>query len=374
MRELVAIALPAGAGYVNAIRSVWDDGDAFMPLDPRLPVTERQRVIDALAPTALIDRYGTRAALSGGRPVEPGDALVIATSGTTGLPKGVVHTHASIAASAEATSTALNIEPAVDTWLACLPLAHIGGLSVVLRALHTATPLVVHDAFDPLTVMAAVREHRVTRISLVTRALQQIDPSVFTTVLLGGAAPPADRPSNCIATYGMTETGSGVVYEGWALDGVDLRVDDDEQIWVRGSMLLRAYRSAESDVDPKDAGGWFATGDLGFFREDGRIGVSGRAGDVIVTGGEKVWPVRVEAAIADLPGVEDVAVVGRPDDRWGQVVTAIVVPTDAAFPPELGAIREAVKQSLPVWYAPHAMEIRTSLPKTDSGKIQRHLV
>jgi o-succinylbenzoate---CoA ligase len=372
--ELVALDLPAGPSYVEAIRRIWDNGDAFMPIDSRLPATERQRVFDTLAPTMLVDADGHRTRLAGGRMVEPGDALVIATSGTTGLPKGVVHTHASIAASADATSKALNIDPAIDTWLACLPLAHIGGLSVVLRALHTGTPLVIHDGFDAATVMSAVRKDRVTRVSLVTRALQQIDPAVFTTVLLGGAAPPADRPANCIATYGMTETGSGVVYEGWPLDGVELRVDNDEQIWVRGPMLLRAYRSANSDADPKDADGWFPTGDLGFFRDDGRIGVSGRAGDVIVTGGEKVWPSRVEAVIAELPGVKEVVVVGRPDDRWGHTVTAIVVPTDATKPPELGAIRDAVKQSLPVWYAPQVIEIRASLPETDSGKVQRHLL
>ncbi len=374
MRELVAIDLAPSPAYVNAITETWAAGDAFMPLDLRLPADERQRVLDSLAPTMLIDTNGERTRLLGGRLVEPGDALVIATSGTTGLPKGVVHTHASIAASANSTSTALSIDPLIDTWLACLPLAHIGGLSVVLRALLTATPLVIHDRFDPANVMGAVRDLGVTRVSLVTRALQQVDPAVFTTVLLGGAAPPADRPANCIATYGMTETGSGVVYEGWPLANVELRVDDDEQIWVRGPMLLRAYRTAEGDVDPKDVDGWFPTGDLGFFREDGRIGVSGRAGDVIVTGGEKVWPSRVEAIIATMTGVSEVVVIGRPDERWGQAVTAIVVPSDQSALPDLGALRAAVKQTLPVWYAPHVLEVRSTLPKTESGKVQRHLL
>lgn len=373
MRELVVLDLPAGPAYVEAIKRVWDNGDAFMPIDQRLPLIERQKVFEALAPTMVVSADGASAPVRGGRLVEAGDALVISTSGTTGMPKGVVHTHASVEASSRATSAWLKVDPSLDRWLACLPVAHIGGLSVIIRALITGTPLTVHDRFDASAVTDAAISGGVTRVSLVTRALKQVDASLFTTVLLGGAAPPADRSTNCIATYGMTETGSGVVYEGWALDGVELRVDADEQIWVRGPMLLRAYRGLQGDVSATDVDGWFPTGDLGFFHPDGRIGVSGRAGDVIVTGGEKVWPSRVEPLIAAIDGVADVVVVGRPDSQWGQLVTAVIVPKGDEVP-TLDMLRAAVKMTLPAWYAPRQIEVVSVLPKTGSGKVQRHLV
>ena len=127
-------------------------------------------------------------------------------------------------------------------------------------------------------------------------ALARVDPTAFRTVLVGGQAPPPDRPANVIATYGLTETGSGIAYDGVPLDGVEIRIVDDE-IHVRGPMLLRAYRDGD---DPKDADGWLPTGDAGSF-EDGRLSVHGRIGDLIITGGENVWPVAVERVLAHPP-------------------------------------------------------------------------
>ena len=371
MPELVLLDVPAGDAYVVAIKSVLDNGDAFAPIDPRLPPAERRRVIEALRPTAVIASDGTRSPLSGGRPVEPGDAMVMTTSGTTGLPKPVVHTVSSIAASALATSCALDIDPASDRWLACLPLAHIGGMSVVLRSLLTGTPVTVLPGFDAETVTELALSGGVTRVSLVTKALRTIDPSLFRTVLLGGAAPPADRPANCIATYGMTETGSGVVYEKRALDSVELRIDETGGIWVRGPMLLRAYRMYADDIDPKTADGWFPTGDAGGFNADGSLFVSGRVGDVIVSGGEKIWPELVETLLGRHPLVAEAAISGQPDADWGSVVVAHVIPADPANPPNLDDLRAFVKESLPAWYAPKRLRLHVSLPRTGSGKVRR---
>src|SRR5438270_13688700 len=108
--------------------------------------------------------------------------------------------------------------------------------------------------------MAATGDEGVTLVSLVATALARVDTSRFRVIVLGGSAPPEDRPHNAVATYGMTETGSGVVYDGVPLDGVDVRIDEHGQIHVRGAMLLRTYRSG---IDPKDARGWFPTGGLG---------------------------------------------------------------------------------------------------------------
>ena len=165
----------------------------------------------------------------------------------------------------------------------------------------------------------------------------------------------------------MTETGSGVVYDGRPLDGVDVRIDDGGQVHLRGPMLLRAYRDG---ADALDADGWLATGDIGRWLDDGRLHVAGRAGDLIITGGENVWPEPVEAALRDRPGVLDVAVTGTPDDEWGHVVTAVVVPT-ADGPPALDALRAAVKEGLPAFCAPRRLVVVDAIPRTALGKVRR---
>jgi O-succinylbenzoic acid--CoA ligase len=153
------------------------------------------------------------------------------------------------------------------------------------------------------------------------------------------------------------------------LDGVELRVVDGE-VQVRAPMLLRAYRDG---TDPRTADGWFPTGDGGAWDgEAGRLRVFGRRDEVVVTGGEKVWPTAVERVLDRLPGVREVAVVGRPDPEWGQRVVALVVPADPAAPPLLDDVREAVRRELPAYAAPREVRLLRSLPRTASGKVARH--
>jgi O-succinylbenzoic acid--CoA ligase len=352
-RRLVVVEARGTGGFVEALRRAWDDGDAVFPLDPRLPAPARAAALAAVRPD---------------QPVEDGDALVVTTSGTTGEPKAAVLTHEAVAASAAATSARLGVEPDVDRWLACLPLAHVGGLGVVTRALLTGTPLTLLPAPDAVAVEQAAKDG-CTLVSLVPTLLGRIDAALFRTVVLGGSAMPADLPPNAVATYGMTETGGGLVYDRRPLDGVEVRTVDGE-VHVRGPMLLRAYRDG---TDPKDADGWLATGDGGEWDADaGRLRVSGRLADVIVTGGEKVWPAAVERLLAADPAVAEVAVFGRDDPTWGQRVVARVVPADAAAPPTLDHLRSVVRATLPAWAAPHELELTRSLPHTALGKVQRH--
>jgi O-succinylbenzoic acid--CoA ligase len=147
--QLVAVALPAGPAFVSCLRRLWDDGDALLPVDPRLPPAAVEVLLEQMAPSVVIDADGQAHARPGGRPTEPGDALVVPTSGSTGRPKGVVHTHDSVAASAVASSRRLAVDPSSDRWLCCLPVAHMGGLSVITRALHTGTPLEVGWSSPP---------------------------------------------------------------------------------------------------------------------------------------------------------------------------------------------------------------------------------
>jgi o-succinylbenzoate---CoA ligase len=363
--ELVALDC-VGEAFVDALRRAWDAGDAIAPLDPRLPGPARAAALDALRPTAMVDRGGGRTRVEGGEGMQDGDAVVVATSGTTGEPRAVVLTREAVAASARVSSTRLGVDPDRDRWLACLPLAHVGGLSVVTRALLTGTALTVHDAFDATATMAAA-DAGCTLTSLVPTALARIDPAAFRAILVGGQAPPRDRPPHVIATYGMTETGSGVVYDGVPLDGVEVRIADDGEIWLRGPMLLRAYRDG---TDPKTPDGWLPTGDLGELR-DGRLWVHGRRGDLIITGGENVWPTAVERVLGTHPAVAEVAVVGRPDAEWGHTVTALVVPRDPTAPPTLDALRAHAREALPAYAAPRRLELVSALPRTDLGKVRR---
>lgn len=365
MPHLVAIDLPGGPEFVEALERAWDTGNAVLPIDRRLPASARALLLESLAPDRLVDDEGMHELP--GRGVEVGDALVIATSGATGAPKGVVLTHDGVRASAYATSARLGITSS-DTWLACLPLSHVGGLSVVTRALQNNVGLIVHDGFDAARVEAAARDGA-TAVSLVTTALQRIDPALFRVIVLGGSRPPADRPSNVHTTYGLTETGSGVVYDGHPLDGVELMIGAGGEVLVRCKMLLRCYRDGSS---PVDADGWLHTGDLGKLLPDGRLHVEGRADDLIITGGENVWPETVEGVIRSHPAVRDVAVVGVPDNEWGQLLVVWIVPEGE--PLVLADIRAHVLESLPAFCVPKELHLTDALPRTSLGKLQRHVL
>jgi o-succinylbenzoate---CoA ligase len=377
VNELVAILLPPGEAFLTRLRRAWDDGDAVLPIDPATPRPHLERLLSSLAPAVVVRPDGSTSRRPDGRPVGPDDALVMATSGTTGEPKGAVHTHDGVRFAAYATSLAARVEPN-SRWLACLPLSHVGGLSVVTRALVTGTPVELHPRFDPAEVHDA-RRRGATHTSVVPTALARMDPSGWSTILLGGSAIPSERPANTIATYGMTETLGGVVYDGLPLGGTEIRITDPTggelppgtpgSISVRTPALLRCYRDGS---DPRDRNGWFPTADEGFIDPvERRLHVLGRSDDLIITGGEKVWPEPVERVLSAHPGITEVAVVGLPDAEWGQRVVACVVANDPAEPPSLEDLRALVRSRLPVAAAPKELRLFDSLPRTGIGKIRR---
>ena len=348
MPSLVVLDANGTQTFVDELLAAWDAGAAVFPLDSRLPPPARAQALAAARPE---------------EPVVDGDALVVTTSGTSGAPKAVVLTHEAVRASALAVSARMEVDPSSDRWLACLPLAHMGGLAVVTRALVTGTPLDVHARFD----VGAVEASPATLTSLVPTMADRLDLSGFRVVLVGGDADWRSRAPNVVRTYGMTETGGGVVHDGRPLDGVEVRTDGDGQLHVRGPMLLRGYRDG---TDPKDRHGWLPTGDVGSV-VDGRVHVSGRLSNVIVTGGEKVRPEEVELVLGAHPGVKEVAVGGRPDPEWGQRVVAWVVPRQRATPPTIESLSQTARESLPAYAAPKELVLVEELPRTPSGKVRR---
>lgn len=360
MPRLVALDLIGSHRFVEHVSRVLDDGDAFLPLDQRLSVDDRRRLARTLG-ASLVRTDDDETILDGGRPVDEGDAVVIATSGSTGTPKGVVLTRDAVRASAVLGSRRL--PSGSDThWLACLPLSHVGGLSVLFKALDTGAELTVHDKFDADLVMRAARDG-CTHVSLVPTTLRRIDPSVFRCILLGGSRPPLDRPAHVVATYGLTETGSGVVYDGRPLDEVEISIDASGEILVRSPTNMRCYRDGSTAID---ADGWLHTGDVGSF-VDGTLSVDGRLDDLIKTGGEKVWPETVERVVLSARPDSEICVVGIDDPEWGQRV--VLATTDPHL--DLATVRACVLAELPVFHVPKAVVRLSEFPRTSIGKIRR---
>lgn len=364
MHSLVALDIKPSHNFLDLLNKTWDEGDAVLPIDQRLPQSAKQQLVKDLGASWIVANDGNKVKLDNGYQVDEGDALVIATSGTTGNPKGVVHTHAAIIASVTAGGTRLGC-CASDHWLACLPLAHVGGLSVLLRAQHYKSQLSIVDGVVQSSIVNAI-DAGANLTSLVPSSLRKLDVSGFRAVLVGGSATHTDLPVNAISTYGLTETMGGVAYNGVALDGVEIRSSDSGEIEVRGEMLFRVYRDG---TNPKDEGGWFATGDLGEIN-NGVLAVHGRRDDLINTGGYKVWPKSVENSINQIPGVVDCVVMGLPDEKWGAAVCAWIILQDSTQSLKLDDARRHVKKTLPDYCAPQRIFIVDQIPRSVLGKVR----
>ena len=372
MPQLVAFDQAPSSSLATQIAEVLDRGDAFCILDHRLSQAQRDEQLRILRPTVLVNASGETTTLTNGLEVEVGDALCCLTSGSSGTPKVAVLTLHALEASAQATSAALDVDTSSDAWLSCLPWAHIGGLSVALRSIITGTKLEVLPAFDAPAVAEIASSGKATLTSLVTTTLRRVDPTLFRSILLGGAAPPDDRPNNVIATYGMTETGSGVVYNGLPLPGVAIAVDQATGgLLIKSPTQLRAYRNAPNPftTGPDGTPGWLITGDAGEIGAGGVVSVRGRLDEVIVTGGEKVHPVTVERALASAHGIDELCVWKRPDAAWGERVVAFVVPRPGADVSL--ASWSAELETLKPWERPKEIVLLAALPRLSSGKIAR---
>ena len=381
MRSLRAVLVErATPRLVELLAAALDgSGPAILPLDAGLPAARLAGLIEALGPDSVEDAQGvnqTRSGQNGG--VAEGTAVVIGTSGSTGVPKGVELSAAALRHSARASLDRVGARPG-ERWLCCLSPTHVAGLQVLVRSLVSGTEPALAGHADGATLAAAAASG-CAHVSLVPTQLQRllesgIDKSTplagYSSVLLGGAAAPAALLAAAraagvpvVTTYGMTETCGGCVYDGIPLDGVRMKIGDDERIWIGGPVLFSGYRGG----DPAPEDNWFRTGDLGRLDDSGRLTVRGRADDVINTGGHKVVPGEVAAALESCPGVRDVAVVGQPDPEWGERVVAVVAPSDPADPPGLELLRLHVRGRLPRYAAPSRVVMVDAVPMLPSGK------
>ncbi len=361
MRSLLAIDLPLGPALEVALRECAERDQAFCVLDQRLSARRREEELEWLGATEILSAEG-RQARPAGRRVDDEIGLVMLTSGSSGEPKAAELTWDALVASAELTQATLRAgSPPV--WFPCLPANHIGGLAVLLRAILSDASLLWLDDED----IEEAAHLGATHVSLVRTQLARYDVSGYRCVLLGGARPPEQLPANVFTTWGMTETGSGVVYSGVPLPGVEFMAVEGE-LCVRTPTLFRSYRSAPRPryVDPEGRE-WFPTGDAGEVLEN-RIRVFGRLGFVINTGGEKLWPEDLESVLATVAGVRDVAVVGVDDPEWGQRVIALVVSDDAAIDETL---RQVAGERLGPWAKPKEVRHVVAIPRTSNGKIRR---
>jgi O-succinylbenzoic acid--CoA ligase len=374
-RQVHALVLPPGPRLWRALAAALDGtGPAVCPLSPELPRPALEALLDALAPAAVETAGGVRPR-GAGEPVAPGVAVLIATSGSTGVPKIVELSAAALRHSAAAALERIGAG-AGDRWLCCLPTSHIAGVQVLVRSLVAGTEPVIMPRFDVAAVARAPARH----LAVVPTQLRRLvdagaDLSRFGAILLGGAAASPGLLAEARAggariftTYGMSETSGGCVYDGVPLDGVRADVGEDGRIRLAGPVLFSRYRLRPQATAEVRDGDWFLTQDLGAF-EDGRLRVLGRIDDVVNTGGEKVLATEVAAVLARHPQVKDVVVVGRPDPEWGERVTAVVVP--AGDPPALGELRDLVRQTMPVYAAPRELELVEAIPLLPSGKPDR---
>lgn len=363
MHELVALDLASSAAIAENVRREWDARNAVLVVDQRLPDTPRRNLLRNLGVHSVVDATGRSVIDRAAEPMNEGEAVVIATSGTSGSPKGVVHTHAGLRAASLASTAALGCG-AEAHWLACLPLAHIGGFGVLTRAWHTGAQLTIHDGFDPQAAITSGATH----VSLVATAMARIDAGTFRRILLGGARPPATVADNVTVTYGLTESCGGVVYNRRPIPGVSIDIAPDGEVLLRGPMIMSRYRNPGLE-SPVDSDGWLHTNDVGRF-DSGLLHVDGRRGEMIITGGENVWPDSVERVLSRHPLVAECAVAGVDDNEWGQRVVAWIVTKDKVAP-ALEDLRDFVAESLPRFCAPRQLVVVDSLPRTSLGKVLR---
>ncbi len=319
---------------------------------------------------------------------------IVHTSGSTNRPKGVILSRRAFEASAAASAANFGWNDD-DRWLLNMPLAHIGGLSIVTRTLIARRTIVLASHFDPAATKRAIDEHRITILSLVPAMLRRMidhstswrPPRHLRVVLVGGAPFPralhreaAERGLPVLSTYGLTEGCSQIATTRYGdslfaesgvrpLDGADVRIVDG-LLEIRGAMLMNGYLGDPEGESPFTLDGWFRTGDLGRIDEEGKLHVLGRRDEVIISGGENVSVFEVEEILLQLPGMSEACVYGVPDSTWGEIVCAAVVPEPGASL-DFDMIAPLLNENLASFKRPRRFLVLDDIPRDPSGKPDR---
>lgn len=388
--DRIALLEPSGADFAAAFWGCLRLGAAAVPLSTRATASEIDLVLEDCHPRALVQRRELSRLANAVRG-DPGDVCVLYTSGTTGPAKGVRLTLSNQVASAAGCRQSLGDE-ARDSWLLTLSPHHVGGLAILMRSVLSGRPVISLPRFEEGAAIDALRQERPTLVSLVPVMLTRILEAGglealrgLRAILLGGAPASASDIAQWTRagipvrpTYGLTETSSqvatvpaglkplGVARAGAGLPHSQATVTIEQgEIVVAGPVVSPGY------LDPtlaQTTAGELRTGDLGYLDDQGMLHVTGRADDAIITGGENVQPEEVEAVLLAHPAVRDAAVLGRPDQRWGQVLEALVV-AEPGTEPE--ALREWCRKKLSGFKVPRRVSLVSSLPRTEGGKLLR---
>ena len=385
----VAIELPPGLAFAQALHACLLIGAVALPVDVRASEAERRRTAAGAAlhiTEPLAERTRGPSLRSGGHDLDS-TAVILQTSGTTAEPRPVELTYGNFLWSALGSSVALGHDPA-ERWLCTLPLCHVGGLSILLRSCIHATPAIVHERFETDRVLRSLREEGVTLVSLVATTLARLldaglaQPPSLRCALTGGGPVPAalvDRARRAgvpvSLTYGLSEACSqvtttpvaaiasdGPLAAGPPLFCTRLQIAPDGEILVRGPTVSPSAPAAH---------GWLHTGDLGSVGAYGGLRVLGRKAETIVSGGENVSPTEVEAVLEAHPQVLEAAVVGSPDEQWGEAVTALVVAREGAELDEQQLRSHCAGALAPFKVPKRIVAVSGPLPRTPSGKLLR---
>ena len=335
-------------------------------------------------------------------------AFIMYTSGTTGLPKGAMLTHGNLFWNSA--NTAYGEDFMGTTTLTCAPLFHIGGLNVTtLPSLARGIEVVLIRSFDAAEVLAALEKYQVsTMFGAPTMFLMMSQHDSFASTdlshigafVVGGAPVPvplinlySDRDVRFCQGYGLTETSpfATMLETSMALEKVgsagrppmftDVRIVDGEnnplpagehgEVCVRGPNVLKGYwNRPEATADAIDAQGWFHSGDIGYFDNQGYLFLCDRVKDMVISGGENIYPAEVESILYGHSSVVEVAVIGLPDEKWGEAVTAVaVLKQDATL--DLEELREFASQSLAKYKLPSRLYFLDELPRNPAGKVQK---
>lgn len=432
--DYVPILISDQLSFIKTVIALWYLGAVPVPINSRLTVEEINSVIDDYDFKFLISNpeNSFESSRLGGKKVKEGnchkdtksqsftkinlaesssrtinkldysipnlkdDAVVIFTSGTSGRPKGVVHTFSSLMNNIKNGNDILN-QQEKDRWFASLPFYHIGGFQIIYRSLFYGCSIILPQSLQTIDLAKSIKEFNPTHLSLVSIQLEKLidsklkpDESLKVSLIGGGFVDDklmiaADKLGwNPYRVYGSSETASMITAisageikikpqsVGKPINNVEIIISNDSEILVKSKSLFKKYLDDEKETQAKTIDGYYHSGDLGFIDDDGYLFIEARRTDLIVTGGENVNPVEVEKAILKINGITEVCVFPKPNKTWGQIVACVLVTNNQML--DIEFIKNQLKKNLAGYKIPKEFIFTDKLPRTSLGKLEREKI